>query len=48
MYADVDSQVTDLEGIESAFERLRAGEGARTVVLIDAGLAGRGPEAPVA
>jgi S-(hydroxymethyl)glutathione dehydrogenase/alcohol dehydrogenase len=29
------SHVTDLEGIEDAFERLRHGEGARTVVVLD-------------
>ena len=38
--ADVVTHVTDLDGIEQAFERLRAGEGARTVVLVDAQLAG--------
>jgi Zn-dependent alcohol dehydrogenase len=38
--ADVVTHVTDLDGIEEAFARLRAGEGARTVVLVDAGLAG--------
>jgi S-(hydroxymethyl)glutathione dehydrogenase / alcohol dehydrogenase len=32
--ADVVSHTTDLEGIEEAFERLRRGEGARTVVLM--------------
>ncbi len=41
--ADVVSHVTDLDGIEAAFARLRAGEGARTVAVIDAGLAG-GPQ----
>ena len=41
--ADVVTHVTDLDGIEAAFERLRRGEGARTVALIDAALAG-GPE----
>jgi S-(hydroxymethyl)glutathione dehydrogenase/alcohol dehydrogenase len=29
------SHVTDLEGIEDAFERLRRGEGARTIVMMD-------------
>jgi hypothetical protein len=33
------SHVTDLDGIEAAFERLRAGEGARTIALIDEALA---------
>ena len=37
---DVVSHVTDLDGIEAAFERLRAGEGARTIALIDEALAG--------
>jgi len=38
--ADVVSHVTDLEGIDAAFARMRAGEGARTVAVIDAELAG--------
>jgi Zn-dependent alcohol dehydrogenase len=38
--ADVVTHVTDLGGIEDAFGRLRAGTGARTVVLVDPGLAG--------
>ena len=38
--ADVVSHVTDLDGIDAAFDRLRAGEGARTVAVIDAELAG--------
>jgi S-(hydroxymethyl)glutathione dehydrogenase / alcohol dehydrogenase len=38
--ADVVSHFTDLDGIEAAFERLRAGEGARSVAVIDARLAG--------
>ena len=38
--ADVVTHVTDLDGIEEAFARLRAGEGARTVVLVDAGAGG--------
>jgi S-(hydroxymethyl)glutathione dehydrogenase/alcohol dehydrogenase len=37
--ADVVSHITDLDGIEAALERLRRGEGARTVVVIDAELA---------
>jgi Zn-dependent alcohol dehydrogenase len=39
--ADVVTHVTDLDGIEAAFARLRCGEGARTVALIDPALAGR-------
>ncbi len=38
--ADVVSHFTDLDGIEEAFERLRRGEGARTIVVLDAELAG--------
>jgi Zn-dependent alcohol dehydrogenase len=38
--ADVVTHVTDLEGIEAAFGRLRAGEGARTLALVDPALAG--------
>ena len=34
------THVTDLDGIEEAFGRLRTGEGARTVVLVDPELAG--------
>ena len=34
--ADVVTHVCDLDGIEAAFARLRAGEGARTVVILDA------------
>ena len=37
------SHVTDLEGIEAAFARLRLGVGARTVAIVDAELAGRAP-----
>jgi S-(hydroxymethyl)glutathione dehydrogenase / alcohol dehydrogenase len=37
---DVVSHFTDLDGIEAAFERMRAGEGARSVAVIDASLAG--------
>jgi Zn-dependent alcohol dehydrogenase len=37
---DVVTHVTDLDGIEAAFERLRTGEGARTIALIDQSLAG--------
>jgi S-(hydroxymethyl)glutathione dehydrogenase/alcohol dehydrogenase len=38
--ADVVSDLGDLEGIGDAFDRMRRGEGARTVVLIDRELAG--------
>jgi Zn-dependent alcohol dehydrogenase len=38
--ADVVTHVTGLDGIEAAFARMRAGEGARTVVLVDAALSG--------
>jgi S-(hydroxymethyl)glutathione dehydrogenase/alcohol dehydrogenase len=38
--ADAVSHMTDLEGIEAAFGRLREGSGARSVAVIDAGLAG--------
>jgi S-(hydroxymethyl)glutathione dehydrogenase / alcohol dehydrogenase len=38
--ADVVTHVTDLDGIDAAFGRLRAGEGARTVALVDPALAG--------
>jgi S-(hydroxymethyl)glutathione dehydrogenase/alcohol dehydrogenase len=34
------SEFTDLDGIEAAFERLRRGEGVRTVVVVDPGAAG--------
>lgn len=34
------SHFTDLDGIEAAFERLRAGAGARTIVVLDRELAG--------
>jgi len=34
------SHTTDLDGVEAALERLRRGEGARTVVLIDPAVAG--------
>jgi S-(hydroxymethyl)glutathione dehydrogenase/alcohol dehydrogenase len=43
--ADAVSHVTDLDGIEQAFGRLRAGSGARTVAVIDAGIAGA-PDRP--
>jgi len=43
---DVVTHVTDLEGIEAALERLRAGEGARTLALVDAALAGWTGEPP--
>ena len=38
--ADVVTHVTDLDGIEAAFDRLRAGAGARTIVLVDTQSAG--------
>jgi len=38
--ADVVSHVTPLEGVEEALGRLRRGEGARTVLVVDASLAG--------
>ena len=38
--ADAVSHLTDLDGIDQAFVRLRAGSGARTVAVIDAALAG--------
>ena len=41
--ADVVSHVTPLEGIEDALGRLRRGEGARTVLVVDASLAGAPP-----
>jgi S-(hydroxymethyl)glutathione dehydrogenase/alcohol dehydrogenase len=34
------SDFTDLDGIEAAFERLRRGQGARTVVVLDEDAAG--------
>jgi threonine dehydrogenase-like Zn-dependent dehydrogenase len=37
--ADAVSHLTDLEGIEAAFERLRRGSGARSVAIIDPTLA---------
>jgi Zn-dependent alcohol dehydrogenase len=44
--ADVITHVTDLDGVEAAFERLRAGAGARTLVLVDAPLSGWTGEPP--
>jgi len=38
--ADVVTHTCELDGIEAAFERLRRGEGARTVALLDRELAG--------
>jgi S-(hydroxymethyl)glutathione dehydrogenase / alcohol dehydrogenase len=38
--ADLVTHVTGLDGIDAAFDRLRAGAGARTLVLVDAGSAG--------
>jgi S-(hydroxymethyl)glutathione dehydrogenase/alcohol dehydrogenase len=40
--AGVVSHVTDLHGVEEALQRLHRGEGARTIVILDAELAGRG------
>jgi len=40
---DVISHFVELGGIDDAFDRLRAGEGARTVVLVDPELAGAPP-----
>jgi S-(hydroxymethyl)glutathione dehydrogenase / alcohol dehydrogenase len=39
--ADVVSDVIPLEGVQEALDRLRRGEGERSVVLIDEQLAGR-------
>ncbi len=41
------SHFTDLDGVEDALQRLRRGEGARTVVIVDSELAGRGVELSV-
>ena len=38
--ADVVSHLIELDELESAFERLRRGEGGRSVVILDSGLAG--------
>lgn len=38
--ADVVSHVSDLDGVEAALDRLRQNEGARTVLVVDATLAG--------
>lgn len=38
--ADVVSHFTDLDGVEEALQRLRRGEGARTIVVVDPELAG--------
>jgi S-(hydroxymethyl)glutathione dehydrogenase/alcohol dehydrogenase len=40
---DVVSHVTDLDGVGAALERLRRGEGARTIALLDPQLAGELP-----
>jgi hypothetical protein len=34
------SQVSELDGVEDALERLRRGEGARTILVLDPELAG--------
>jgi Zn-dependent alcohol dehydrogenase len=41
--AGVVTQTTDLDGVEDALDRLRRGEGARTVVIVDSKLAGGRP-----
>jgi S-(hydroxymethyl)glutathione dehydrogenase/alcohol dehydrogenase len=41
--ADVVSHVIDLDGVPAALERLRRGEGHRSVVVLDSELAGRSP-----
>jgi S-(hydroxymethyl)glutathione dehydrogenase/alcohol dehydrogenase len=38
--ANVVTHLSDLDGVEAALDRLRRGEGARTVLVVDAGLAG--------
>jgi len=38
--SDVVTHVSDLDGVEEALDRLRRGEGARTVLVLDAALAG--------
>jgi Zn-dependent alcohol dehydrogenase len=43
---EVVSHVTDLDGINDALDRLRRGEGARTIVVLDGALAGVAPESP--
>jgi S-(hydroxymethyl)glutathione dehydrogenase/alcohol dehydrogenase len=44
--ADVVTHVTNLEGIQAALERLRSGEGARTLAVLDPALAGWTGEPP--
>jgi S-(hydroxymethyl)glutathione dehydrogenase/alcohol dehydrogenase len=46
--ADTVSHLTDLDGIEEAFERLRRGSGARTVAVLDPAIAGAPDVAPAA
>jgi hypothetical protein len=41
---DAISDFTDLSGINAAFERMKQGVGSRTVVVVDAALAGPLPE----
>jgi Zn-dependent alcohol dehydrogenase len=41
--AGVVSHTTDLDGVEAALGRLRRGEGARTVVIVDPELSGGAP-----
>src|SRR5204863_2283466 len=45
--AEVVSHFVDLDRIGEAFDRLRAGEGARTVVVLDPELAGAPGSSPV-
>jgi S-(hydroxymethyl)glutathione dehydrogenase / alcohol dehydrogenase len=45
---DTVSHLTDLDGIEEAFGRLRRGSGARTVAILDAAVAGAPPQLVVA
>jgi Zn-dependent alcohol dehydrogenase len=40
--AGVVTHTTNLDGVEAALDRLRRGEGARTVVIVDPDLSGRG------
>jgi hypothetical protein len=42
------SHLTDLDGIEEAFGRLRRGSGARTVAVLDAAVADAPAQVPVA
>ena len=46
--ADVVTHLTDLDGIGDALERLRRGDGARTVAILDRDLAGEAAGAAIA